>query len=422
MERPGEWVELEVARARLAAVIEPLAPTDVPIAESLGRVLAAEVVAPRDVPPFAASAMDGFALRAEDTIGGSARLSIVGASGAGRPATVAVGPGEAVAIATGGALPVGADSVCPIEAATLAGDTVEVHPVIERGAYVRGVGDDTAAGLVVFTAGSVVGPAHVGVMAGLGVESVSVHPAPRVGVLATGDELVVAPEVPGPGQIHDANRPALLAAVRTAHGIPVDLGIVGDDEAALEAALADAATRCDVVLTSGGVSVGTADHAKAVLTRLAPESVEWLEVRIQPGKPFGFAVLEGSGVPVLCLPGNPVSALVSFELLVRPALARRGGRPGRAPRTEVAVAAEAFGPWDDGKLHVVRVVACGDTDEQLRVCSAGGQGSHQLRVTAGANGFALIPHGRAVGVGDPVDVIVTEPDGIGRCDAVEGVR
>jgi molybdopterin molybdotransferase len=226
---------------------------------------------------------------------------------------------------------------------------------------------------------------------------------------------VEPPAVPGPGQIYDANRHALLAACRAAGCAGVDLGRVGDDPAGLEAALVDAMSRVDVVVTSGGVSVGVADHAKEVLGRIAPGTVQWMEVRIKPGKPFGLGILADSGVPVLCLPGNPVSALVVFELLVRPALMGLAGRPARARRIETAIADEAFPRGTDGKLHAVRVVTTADAEGTLHVRSAGGQDSHQLRALAGANALALLDDGASIGVGDPVRVLVTDPDAVGRC-------
>lgn len=412
MERPGEWVRLDDARARLLEVLAPLAPVATPIVDALGRVLAADVVAPRDVPPFAASAMDGYAVRAADVVDGTATLRVVDSSGAGRPSTRTVGTGEAVAIATGGALPDGADAVCPIEHAVADGAVVTLTDAVVPGAHVRPAGSDTPAGTTVFARGTLLGPAHIGVIASLGIATVETHPTPRVGVLATGDEIVAPPDVPGPGQIYDANRPAMLAACRAAGVATVDLGMVTDDPVALEDALVAGSQRCDVLLTSGGVSVGVADHAKEVLGRLAPGTVQWMEVRIKPGKPFGFAVLASTGVPVLCLPGNPVSALVVFELLVRPALHRLAGRPGRARRVETAIADEAFPRRADGKLHAVRVVATTDAAGTVHVGSAGGQESHQLRALAGANALALLEDDAGVAPGDRVRVLITDPDTI----------
>lgn len=412
MERPGEWVLLDDARRRLLDALDRPEPVVTALAEAADRVLAVDVVAPRDVPPFAASAMDGFAVRAVDVTDPPVTLRIVGSAGAGRPCDVTVGEGQAVAIATGGAVPAGADAICPVENAMREGDRVTIAGAIDAGAYVRPAGSDTPAGTTVFGTSTTLGPAHIGVLASLGVATVTVHPTVTVGVLATGDELVEPPAVPGEGHIYDANRPAMLAACRQAGCATVDLGMVGDDPDELEAAIVKGAARCDVVLTSGGVSVGVADHLSEILGRLAPGTLQWMEVRIQPGKPFGFAVLAERHVPVLCLPGNPVSALVVFEMLVRPALAYLQGHPGRIRRVEEAVADEDLARETDGKVHIVRVVATGDERRRLHVRSAGGQSSHQLRTLAGANALAFIDDGEVVGAGDPVRVLVLDPERI----------
>lgn len=412
MERPGEWVLLDDARRRLLAVLDRPEPVVTALAEATDQVLAVDVVAPRDVPPFAASGMDGFAVRAADAAHPPVTLSIIGTSAAGRPSEVTVGNGQAVAIATGGAVPVGADAICPIENAVRDGDRVTIVDAPDPGAYVRPAGSDTPAGTTVFGADTTLGPAHIGVLASLGLATVTVHPRVTVGVLATGDEIVEPPAVPGEGRIYDANRPAMLAACRKAGCVTVDLGMVGDDPDALESAIVQGAEACDVVLTSGGVSVGVADHLSEILGRLAPDTVQWMEVRIQPGKPFGFAVLAGSCVPVLCLPGNPVSALVVFEMLVRPALEYLQGHRGRIRRVEAAVADEDFARESDGKVHIVRVVATQDARHRLHVRSATGQSSHQLRALADANALALIDDGEVVGSGDPVRVLVLDPERI----------
>lgn len=406
IERPGEWTRLDDARRRLVEALRRPSPIEVPIGEATGRTLADAVSAPRDVPPFAASGMDGYAVRAADTSRAPVTLRIVGSAGAGRPAAVPVGPGQAAAIATGGAVPDGADTICPIEDVTVDGDTVTVAGPAEHGAYVRVAGSDTAAGDPVFAVGTTLGPAHIGVLASLGITTVRVHRRVRVGVLATGDEIVEPPATPGPGQIYDANRPALLAAITEVGAEGVDLGMVDDDPAALEAALVDGAARADVVLTSGGVSVGVADHLKEILGRLAPDTLTWMEVRIRPGKPFGFAVLADGGVPVLCLPGNPVSALVVFELLVRPALAWLQGRPAVPRRAQTAIADVPFPRESDGKIHAVRAIATVDGDAALHVRPLTGQSSHQLRTLADANALVLVDDGEVVGAGDPVRLLM----------------
>ncbi len=408
MERPGEWVEIDDARQRLLAAITPLEPVDVHVPDAVGRVLARAVTAGVNVPPFSGSAMDGYAVRSGDTLGAPVTLKVVGSALAGAPVTAPLGAGETVVVATGGALVDGADAVCPVEHTHRDGDTVVIDDECAPGRFVRPAGDDIGVGTEVFAAGTRLSAAHIGVLASLGMTTVEVIPRVRVGVLATGDEVVEAPTVPGPGHIYDANRPALSAACTMAGCDVVDLGIVGDDRSALEAALVDAAGRCDVILTSGGVSVGVADHAKAVLGMLAPATLQWLEVRIKPGKPFGFAVLEPSGVPVLCLPGNPVSALVVFTILVSPGLDRRAGGPGHPPARRNGIAAEDFPRRADGKTHFVRAIASSTPEGDLRVRSAGPQGSHQLFALAGANALAVLADGDGVSCGDRVSVLVLD--------------
>jgi molybdenum cofactor synthesis domain-containing protein len=277
---------------------------------------------------------------------------------------------------------------------------------------VRYPGEDIARGSSVFEESTVIGPSHVGVLASMGVSEVVVYPPARVGVVSTGDELR---EGPGPlerGQIHDSNRHALLAASRSAGCQVVNLGVVGDDETAIARAIESGVGRCDAMLTSGGVSVGVADYMKTVLGRLSGGAVHWMEVSIKPAKPFGFAVLAPSGLPVLCMPGNPVSAMVSFELLARPALRFMMGHRVLDRPALPATAEEPLTRRPDGKLHFLRVVARVDGDGTLWVRPSGGQGSHQLRAMAEANALAVLPDGEGVDAGQPVRVLLVDPDAL----------
>jgi molybdenum cofactor synthesis domain-containing protein len=225
-----------------------------------------------------------------------------------------------------------------------------------------------------------------------------------VGVLSTGDELVEAGAPLAPGHVRDSNRPTLLALVAASGFVPVDLGRVGDDEAAITAAVRSAVQRCDAVLTSGGVSMGDVDLVKVVLDRIG--NMRWFQVAVKPAKPFAFGLVDG--VPVFGLPGNPVSSMVSFELFARPALRRMAGF-GEAdlgrPRVR-AVADEDLRRKPDGKVHLVRVVTAWGDDGRCRVRSAGGQGSHQLSAMAVADALAVLPDGDGVGAGDEVDVLL----------------
>ncbi|HEX4219594.1 MAG TPA: gephyrin-like molybdotransferase Glp [Acidimicrobiales bacterium] len=411
-ERPGPTVSLAEARRQLLAAMVRLEPHRVPLDESMGRALAQTVTAAEDVPPFANSAMDGFALRAEDAGTAPSRLALVGAVAAGGVADEPLGPGEAMAIATGAPLPKGADAVCMVEQASVEGGEVVLGAPVGAGDNVRYPGEDIARGSAVFEASTVLGPSHIGVLASIGVSEVSVYPSARVGVVSTGDELHEGPGPLGAGQIHDSNRHALLAAVRSVGGRPVNLGVVGDDQEAIAEAMLRGADSCDAILTSGGVSVGVADHMKTVLGRLSDGAVHWMEVTIKPAKPFGFAVLAPSGVPVLCMPGNPVSALVSFELLARPALRFMMGHRVLDRPALLATADERLRRRRDGKSHFVRVLARVDGSGTLWVRPTAGQASHQLRSMAEANALAVLPDGDGVDPGGPVRVLLVDPDAL----------
>jgi len=410
--RPGPTVSLAEARRQLLAAVIRLKPRPVPLDEAMGCALAEPVVAAEDVPPLANSAMDGFALRAEDNRTAPSRLRLIGAVTAGDVADHPLGPGQAMAIATGAPLPKGSDAVCMVERATVEGPEVVLEAVVDPGENVRYPGEDIARGSSVFDPSTVIGPSHIGVLASMGVSEVVVYPPARLGVVSTGDELREGPGPLEPGQIHDSNRHALLAAARSVGCQVVNLGVVGDDEQAIARAIESGVGRCDAILTSGGVSVGVADHMKTVLGRLSGGAVRWMEVAIKPAKPFGFAVLTPSGVPVLCMPGNPVSAMISFELLARPALRFMMGHRVLDRPALPATAEERLTRRRDGKLHFARVVARVDGDGTLWVRPSGGQGSHQLRAMAEANALAILPDGEGVGAGQPVRILLIDPDAL----------
>ena len=402
-------IPLEEAQAHILDACTALAPVDIPLSEALALVAAAPVVASEPVPPFDNSAMDGFAVRAADTVGAPVKLPVVGALSAGEAPTVAVRPGEAVRIMTGAPLPAGADAVVMVElTAPAGGQEVEVQVQVAPGTAVRRAGDDLGAGDVVVRPGMVLAPGHLGVLASLGVDRVRVHPAARVGVLSTGDELVEGPGSLLPGQIRDSNRPTLLGLVRRCGCEAVDLGTVADDEGSLVEAFQWAAPRCDAVVTSGGVSMGDFDLVKVVLDRLG--KMRWMQVAIKPAKPLAFGVV--AGTPVFGLPGNPVSSMVSFELFARPALRKMMGVPSAAWRRALvpAVATDGLGRRPDGKVHFVRVVAAMGDEGRYSVRSAGGQGSHQLSAMAAANALAVLTDGDGVPAGALVPTMLLNCD------------
>jgi molybdenum cofactor synthesis domain-containing protein len=250
------------------------------------------------------------------------------------------------------------------------------------------------------------------VLAAIGVERVEVLRRPRVGVLSTGDELVAAGSPLAPGQIRDANRPSLLALVERAGCEAVDLGVAPDDEEAITEAVTLGSERCDAVVVSGGVSVGDADLVKVVLGRLCEGTMHWMQIAIKPAKPFAFGVATASATPIFGVPGNPVSAMVSFELLVRPALNQLAGRPAFGAPQLSAVADEPLERVRDGKTHFLRVIAEAGADGRIHVRSSGVQASHVLSAMAAANALAEVPDGTGIGAGEQVDILLLEADAL----------
>jgi molybdopterin molybdotransferase len=286
------------------------------------------------------------------------------------------------------------------------GYRVHIRRAVRPGDAVRVTGSDVSKGDVVLPTGTVIGPAHLGVLASIGRTHVDVHARPRVGVLSTGDELVENGAPLEPGQIRESNRTMLLALVGEAGCTPVDLGLVHDDAAAITAAVENGVASCDAVVTSGGVSMGDFDLIKVVLDQLC--EMRWMQIAIKPAKPFAFGVCsrQGRAVPVFGLPGNPVSSLVSFEVLARPALRRMMGHSALDHPRVRAVADEDFSRRPDGKLHLVRTQGHFADDGRWHVRSTGGQASHQLASTAAANGLALLPDGQGVPAGGEAEVLL----------------
>jgi molybdenum cofactor synthesis domain-containing protein len=410
-------ISLEDARAHVDRNVQALEPARVPLAEAIGLVTVEEVVADELVPPFDNSAVDGFAVRAADVVAVGTELRVVGTVAAGTSRTEPVGPGEAVRVMTGAPVPPGADAVVMVEdtaiiedtavlddPATNDGETVRIGRVPEPGGAIRPAGDDLRPGDVVVAPGTVLTAGHLGLLATVGRTEVEVVRRPRIGVLSTGDELIEPGRPLGPGQIRDSNRLALLALVRSSGFDAVDLGLVPDEESLIERALRDGVADCDALLTSGGVSMGDFDYVKAVLARIG--DMRWMQVAIKPAKPFAFGLVDG--VAVFGLPGNPVSSLVSFELLARPGLLRMAGRADVERRRVRAVADEGFARRRDGKVHFARVRLHQDDRLGFHVRSAGAQGSHQMSAMASADGLAVLPDGDGVAPGGEVEVILLD--------------
>ena len=397
-------ISLDDAVATVVEACAPLAPRSVPVSEATGHVLAEDVRAVDPVPPFANSAMDGYAVRSADIASATpdlpARLKVIGTVAAGHAPSATVGEGEALRIMTGALFPDGADTVAIVENTSTDGDDVLVFERSEPGDHVRGAGEDIPAGAEVFPAGTVLGPGHVGVLCSVGREKIQAVALPTVGVLSTGDELVEGGAALLPGQIRDSNRRTLTALVSRDGFRAVDLGIAPDDEDEIERRLTLAASTCDAILTSGGVSMGDFDYVKAVLDRIA--SMRWMQIAIRPAKPFAFGML--GDIPVFGLPGNPVSSMVSYELLARPGLRKMAGfPPGLWRREEVTgIADDSWRGSTDGRTSFVRVVATFGEDGRLHARGAGGQGSHQLHAMSLSNALAVVEPGVSVAPGDRV--------------------
>lgn len=379
-------------------------------AESLGLVTAEPIISTEFVPPFDNTAVDGYAVQAADTAAAPATLTVAGAIAAGDNPSVVVTPGTAVRIMTGAPLPEGADAVVMVENTEPGADdptgTVTILDGVSAGAAVRRAGEDMTPDQTVFEPGTLLQPGHLGVLATLGIAEIATYRRPRVGVMSTGDELVDGPQALEPGQIRDSNRHTLLGLVAQAGCTPVDLGLIRDDEAAVEAALRAGADTCDALITSGGVSMGDFDYVKLVLSRIA--DMRWMQVAIKPAKPIAFGTL--GDTPIFGLPGNPVSSMVSFELFARPGLRLMRGVPmEHAHRPRIRAIAEAALPrHPDGKTHFARV-SLRWQDGQAMISSAGGQGSHQLSAMAAAQALAVLPDGDGLAVGDHADVLLLQP-------------
>ena len=299
-------------------------------------MLAAPIVSAEVVPPFDNTAVDGYAVRAADLANVPVELLVVGEIAAGAAPSVPVGPGEAVRIMTGAPMPAGADAVAMVEDSERVGpDRVRLGRSLVSGASIRRAGDDVQIGDQLFEAGTTITPTVDAVLASVNARVVRVWPRARVAVLSTGDELVDDGSPLELGQIRESNKTMLSALLAEAGCDVVDLGVVRDDEAELERVLRSAASECDAIVSSGGVSMGDYDVVKAVLGRIA--DMTWMQIAIKPAKPFAFGRLDG--VPVFGLPGNPVSSLVSFELLARPALRRMMGHR-RLTRTHLVAVAD----------------------------------------------------------------------------------
>jgi molybdopterin molybdotransferase len=379
--------------------VRPLSAETVGLEHAAGRVLAEPTLAVVDLPPFPSSAMDGYAVRAADTPG---VLPVVARIAAGRPAPRALVPGEAMGIATGGVVVEGADAVIPVEYVVEHDNKVEIGEAVEEGANVRPRGGDLRAGSSVVEPGSVLTPARVGALAAAGIAGVRCARRPRASVVPTGTELRRPGDPLAPGEVYEANGLILSAQLRTAGADVALIPAVGDNEAGHRAAL-DRALGADLVVTSGGVSVGPHDLVRRVEAELGVEEVFW-RVAVKPGKPIAFGI-RGATL-VFGLPGNPVSALVGFELFVRPAIRALQGVPDPLPRFERGRLAEGARRRNPERDELVRSRLRTGDDGTVVLEPLSGQESHMIARAAAADALVLVPRGEGeIAAGEPVDFL-----------------
>ena len=397
-------ISVEEAREIVLGSVERMGWEYAELLDALGRVLAEDVTAPEPIPPWDNAAMDGYALRAEETRGASAEqpvpLKLIGTIGAGQIFDGSLEKEQAVRIMTGAPMPRGADAVIRQEDTQTSEQGVFVLREVRPGQNVRYTGEDVKAGEQVLPIGTICRPGVIGLLAAIGRGRVAVYHRPRVGILATGDELLRWDEAPTPGKIHNSNSFALAAQVRQAGGVPVLVGPVEDTRDVLAQRLREG-IRTDMLLTTGGISVGDYDIVVDTLQELGSE-VRIRKVYMRPGKPFTFALLEQK--PICALPGNPISCMVTFELFVRPALRKMQGYRNLFPTEITATTAQPI-PNKDRRPAYLRVMLS-QTDAGFTARLTGDQGSAMLHSMAHANGLAVIPGETEVPVGSQVRVLL----------------
>ena len=395
--------------ADILAGIAPIASLDLQLLDAHGCILAEPVVADTDLPRFDNSAVDGYAVRLSDvasaTAATPAQLPVVGDIAAGARPTYTVQPGMSVRIMTGAPVPPGAEAVVPLEWTDRGLASVSIDQTPAPGHAVRRRGEDVTAGQTVLEAGTRLGPGQLGLLAAVGRDRVQVRPRPRVVIISTGSELVEPGSPTEPGQIHESNSYILTTAAREAGATAFRVGIVPDDDRSLMNAIEDQLIRADLVLTSGGVSVGAYDVVKEVLSRLG--TVRFETVAMQPGKPQGYGTIGPDSTPIITLPGNPVSSYVSFEVFVRPVIRRMlGVEPLHRPTVRAVCESAMSSP--EGKRQYARAWLS-VADGRYVVRPVGGAGSHLVASLAHSNALVVVPEDvTEVPAGASVEVMVLE--------------
>ncbi|MFI1764233.1 gephyrin-like molybdotransferase Glp [Streptomyces sp. NPDC020800] len=415
----------------ILTTVRPLEPIELQLLDAQGCVLVDDITVPVSLPPFDNSSMDGYAVRVADVAGAGeefpAALEVVGDVAAGAADLVRVGPGQAARIMTGAPIPPGAEAVVPVEwtdgglgegpvdgmrARSLAPEGAEghvrVHRPAEAGAHVRAAGSDVKAGDRALEAGTILGPPQIALLAAIGRGTVRVRPRPRVVVMSTGSELVQPGEALGHGQIYDSNSFALTAAARDAGAIAYRVGAVADDADTLRSTIEDQLVRADLLVTTGGVSVGAYDVVKEALASVGDEDeagggVEFRKLAMQPGKPQGFGSIGPDHTPLLALPGNPVSSYVSFELFVRPAIRTLMGLEDiHRPSVRATLKADKALRSPKGRRQFLRGTHTGG-----EVTPVGGEGSHLVAALAHADALIVVPEDvESVEPGTDVEVVL----------------
>lgn len=394
-------ISVEAALARIRDAVAPLPAELIGLNEGLGRVLAEDLASRRTQPPFAVSAMDGYAVRAADAAAVPVRLKLVGYVPAGARHDGVVGPGEAVRIFTGAPVPDGADSIVIQEDTEAEGESVLVREAPRLGQHIRAAGIDYVEGQIGLPAGTRLGPRHLGLAAGMNRPWLMVHRRPRVAILPTGDEVALPGDPVGPNQIISSNGAALAGLVTAAGGVPIQLGIGRDDSASLQR-LAAGAAGADLLVTIGGASVGEHDLVQQALGQ-AGLDIDFWKIAMRPGKPLMFGRL--GTIPVLGLPGNPVSALICGLLFLVPALDRLQGLPGAGPMTEPALAGADL-PANDRRQDYLRARLDLDESGGWRATPFQKQDSSMMSALAGADALILRPpHAAVAPVGTPIPII-----------------
>jgi molybdopterin molybdotransferase len=406
-------LSVEQHLANVLARIRPLPPFEQHLLDAHGHRLAEDVIAPRDVPLFDNSAMDGYAVRRIDVLGADderpALLRVTQELPAGAAADTEIGPGACARIMTGAPVPPGADAIVPVEWTDGGADgTVRIYRTPVSGGHIRRMGEDVCVGQPLLTAGTMLGARQIGLLAAVGLDLVPVRPSPRVVIISTGSELVEPGAEPGPGQIPDANGYTLAAAAREAGAVVYRVGVVADDAKLLLDTIEDQLIRADLVITTGGVSVGAYDVVKEALSGLGTVEFGW--VAMQPGMPQGFGVVGAEEIPIFTLPGNPVSAYVGFELFVRPAIRTLLGRTEDLHRPVIeAVCTEGFNSPEGRRQFARGRVEPAAPGGRIEVRPVGGGGSHLMGGLAQANCLITVPEAQTrVEPGDLVPVVLLD--------------